>query len=167
MTEAGETGPARDVVIEALLNGLTPDARAFVGAPVTILKTHEAERLRACEQLLAYRERLREEFEPYRPTAQRYSPVSFFFNFSHNVLKGTVVDALLRGQPWPVMLTDLFTSYPHEAAVSDQKMRLAATLMAYARSSPQTIRGRLMPVIVYDPSTGREAFGNTLRKLME
>ena len=167
MTEAGETGPARDVVIEALLNGLTPDARAFVGAPVTILRTHEAERLRACEQLLAYRERLREEFEPYRPTAQSYSPVSFFFNFSHNVLKGTVVDALLRGQPWPVMLTDLFTSYPHEPAVSDQKMRLAATLMAYARSSPQTIRGRLMPVIVYDPSTGREAFGNTLRKLME
>ena len=39
--------------------------------------------------------------------------------------------------------------------------------MAYARCSPQTIRGRLMPVIVYDPSTGREAFGNTMRKLME
>ena len=39
--------------------------------------------------------------------------------------------------------------------------------MAYARSSPQTIRGRLMPVIVYDPSTGREAFGHTMRKLME
>ena len=31
--------------------------------------------------------------------------------------------------------------------------------MAYARANPHRIRGRLMPVIVYDPGTGREAFG--------
>ena len=167
LTEAGELGPDRDRVVEALLNGLSPDARAFVGAPVGTLRAHEAERQRAREQLLAYRDRLREEFEAYRPTAQAYSPLSFFFNFSHNVLKGTVVDALLRHQPWPASLNDLFTSFPQQPEVSSQKSLLAATLMAYARSSPQTIRGRLMPVIVYDPSTGREAFGNTIRKLME
>ena len=40
-------------------------------------------------------------------------------------------------------------------------------VMGYARSSPQTIRGRLMPVIVYDPATGRESFGATMRKFME
>jgi hypothetical protein len=167
MAEAGETGPARDVVVEALLNGLTPDARAFVGAPIGALKAHEAERLRARDQLLAYRGQLREEFEAFRPTSQAYSPLSFFFNFSHNVLKGTVVDALLRREVWPVSLNGLFTSLPADPEVSEQKTLLAATLMAYARSSPQTIRGRLMPVIVYDPSTGREAFGNTMRKLME
>lgn len=167
MVEAGETGPARDVVVEALLNGLTPDARAFVGAPISTLKAHEAERLRAREQLLAYRGQLREEFEAFRPTSQAYSPLSFFFNFSHNVLKGTVVDALLRREVWPVSLNGLFTSLPADPDLSEQKTLLAATLMAYARSSPQTIRGRLMPVIVYDPSTGREAFGNTMRKLME
>lgn len=167
MTEAGESGTGRDLVVEALLNGLTPDARAFVGAPIGTLKGHERERLRVREQLLAYRTRLRDEFEPYRPTSQAYSPISFFFNFSHNVLKGTVVDALLRGSPWPVSLNGLFTSLPRDDDSSDQKEHLAATLMSYARSSPQTIRGRLMPVIVYDPSTGREAFGNTMRKLME
>ncbi len=53
MTDAGEHGPARDQVVEALLNGLTPDARAFVGAPIATLKGHEPERLRAREQLLA------------------------------------------------------------------------------------------------------------------
>ena len=167
MTEAGELGPERDIVIEALLNGLTPDARAFVGTPFATLSPHEAERSRARELLLAHRERLREEFEAYRPTAQRYSPLSFFFNFSHNVVKGTIVDGLLRGDPWPVTLTDLFTSLPHDPEVSADRTALATVLMGYARSSPQTIRGKLMPVIVYDPATGRESFGTTLRKLME
>jgi hypothetical protein len=167
LTEAGEFGPARDRVVEALLNGLTPDARAFVGAPIATLGAHEAERARAREQLLAWRSRLREEFEPFRPTSQAYSPLSFFFNFSHNVLKGMVVDALLRRAVWPLSLNDLFTAFPADPATSEQKTLLATTLMAYARSSPQAIRGRLMPVIVYDPSTGREAFGNTMRRLME
>ena len=167
MTEAGELGHERDLVIEALLNGLTPDARAFVGAPFATLVPHEAERSRTRELLLAHRERLRDEFEAYRPTSQRYSPLSFFFNFSHNVLKGTVVDALLQGEPWPVTLMDLFTSYPHDEDVSAYKVALAETLMGYARQNPQRIRGKLMPVIVYDPATGREAFGATLRRFME
>ena len=167
LTEAGQFGHERDLVVEALLNGLTPDARAFVGAPFPTLIPHEAERSRARELLLAHRDRLREEFEAYRPTSQRYSPLSFFFNFSHNVVKGTIVDGLLRSDPWPVTLTDLFTSFPHDPEVSAERTALATVLMGYARSSPQTIRGKLMPVIVYDPATGRESFGNTLRKLME
>ncbi len=167
LTEAGAMGHERDLVIEALLNGLTPDARAFVGAPFPTLVPHEAERSHAREILLAHRGRLREEFEPYRPTGSRYSPIAFFFNFSHNVLKGTIVDALLQGAPWPVSLTDLFTTYPHDPEVSAYRLALAQTLMGYAREHPQHIRGRLMPVIVYDPSTGREAFGATMRKFME
>ncbi|MEP7116723.1 MAG: hypothetical protein ABI880_04035 [Acidobacteriota bacterium] len=167
LTEAGEFGLRRDRVVEALLNGLTPDARAFVGTPFATLVPHEAERSRARELLLAHRDRLREEFEVFRPTAQFYSPLSFFFNFSHNVVKGTIVDALLRARPWPVTLTDLFTSLPRDPDVSADRTALATLLMGYARSSPQTIRGQLMPVIVYDPSTGRESFGNTMRKLME
>lgn len=167
LTDAGQVGPERDLVVEALLNGLTPDARAFVGAPFTTLIPHEAERSQARELLLAHRARLREEFEALRPTAAAYSPLSFFFNFSHNVLKGAVVDGLLRGVPWPVSLTDLFTIYPRDPDVSANKVGLAETLMGYARANPQRIRGRLMPVIVYDPATGRESFGNTIRKFME
>lgn len=167
LTEAQQFGPERDRVVEALLNGLTPDARAFVGTPFATLIPHEAERSRARELLLAHRDRLRDEFEAFRPTSAAYSPLSFFFNFSHNVLKGAVVDGLLRGAPWPVALTDLFTCYPLDADVSATKVRLAETLMGYARSNPQRIRGRLMPVIVYDPATGRESFGNTIRRLME
>ncbi|MEZ5292287.1 MAG: hypothetical protein R2745_14500 [Vicinamibacterales bacterium] len=167
LTEAGAFGPERDVVVEALLNGLTPDARAFVGAPFATLVPHEAERSRARELLLAHRDRLRDEFEAYRPTSERYSPLSFFFNFSHNVLKGMVVDALFNAEPWPVTLTDLFTGYPHDPEVSAYKTALATTLMGYARANPQRIRGKLMPVIVYDPATGRESFGHTVRRFME
>ena len=39
--------------------------------------------------------------------------------------------------------------------------------MGYARANPDRIRGRLMPVIVYDPSTGRQAFSVTMRKIRE
>jgi hypothetical protein len=39
--------------------------------------------------------------------------------------------------------------------------------MDYARANPQTIRGRLMPVIVYDPGKGRQAFGVALKKLRD
>jgi len=39
--------------------------------------------------------------------------------------------------------------------------------MGYARANPHKIRGRLMPVIVYDPAAGRRAFCMTLRKLKQ
>ena len=97
----------------------------------------------------------------------RYSPLSFFFNFSHNVLKGMVVDALLRGRPWPLTFDDMLTALSRDAAEATLKQELAATLMGYARAHPDTIRGRPMPVIVYDPSTGRDAFAVTMRKIRE
>jgi len=39
--------------------------------------------------------------------------------------------------------------------------------MGYARTNPHRIRGRLMPVIVYDPDTGYRAYRLTLRRLLE
>jgi hypothetical protein len=37
--------------------------------------------------------------------------------------------------------------------------------MDYARRSPDRIRGRLTPAIVYDPATGRQLFGAAMRRL--
>jgi len=39
--------------------------------------------------------------------------------------------------------------------------------MGYARANPQRIRGRPMPVIVYDPGAGRRAYSVTMQKLRE
>ena len=93
--------------------------------------------------------------------------MSFFFNFSHNVLKGTIVDALLWGQPWRLALNDLLCGVPRGGERSALKEKLARTLMGYARANPHRIRGRLMPVIVYDPAVGHRAFALTMRKLRD
>jgi hypothetical protein len=164
-------GAEPDRLVEALLNGLSADARAFVGASSGFMSRCETDRLAFRDGFLAYREELLEQFERYRPSEQQYSPLSLFFNFSHNILKGAVVDALLRSDPWRLSFNDLLTSLPSEREGSDRgeegtaKALLATTLMTYARLNPDRIRGQLMPVIVYDPAAGRQAFGTTLRRL--
>jgi hypothetical protein len=166
MHDEGFEGLERVRVVEALLNGLSADARAFVSSfPPASLSTCESERVTFRERFHTFKAQLLQEFEPLRPTEHTYSPLSFFFNFSHNVLKGTVVDALLNGRAWPISLNDLLTGVPRDT--SSQKEALATTLMGYARSAPDRIRGRLMPVIVYDPAAGRQAFGATMRKMRE
>ena len=152
-----------DAIAEGILNGVSPDARAFVGQSPAVLASCEQERAAFRERFLGYRDHLLGAFERFRPSERRFSPLSFFFNFSHNVLKGIVIDALLRGRVWRVTLNDLLTANGDGAP----KAELAETLMGYARSSPDTINGRPTPVIVYDPDSGREAFAVTMRKLRE
>lgn len=157
----------RSALVESLLNGLAADPRAFVGAGPPSLAAHEVERARFRDRFLAYQTGLLEEFDAFQPSATAYSPLSFFFNFSHNVVKGQVVDSLLWSLPWPVGLSDLFTSAIRDETPERSRETLARTLTAYARTNPHKIRGRLMPVIVYDPEAGYRAFRLTLRRLRE
>ena len=165
----GDAGaaPSRDQVVEALLNGLTPDARAFVGEPPASLSSCAADRSEFRDLFQQHRPSLIDAFDRFRPSEQSYSPLSFFFNFSHNILKGTVIDALLRSEAWDASFNDLLTSMPAGEPIAQSKERLAKTLMGYARANPDTIRGRPMPVVVYDPQAGRQAFTVTMRKLRE
>jgi hypothetical protein len=165
LREAGVEGAARAAVAEKLLNGLSADARAFVGDAPASLAGSEPERLAFRERFGRYRTDLLTDFEPLRPTDRAYSPLSFFFNFSHNILKGTVVDALLRGHRWNVTFNDLLSGIENGGAPLAEREALATTLMGYARANPDRIRGRLMPVIVYDPQAGRELVTVALRKL--
>ena len=143
--------PENAAIAEGLINGITADPSAFLA------------RAAFRERFDSRRAALLDAFERFRPGAHAYSPLSFFFNFSHNVIKGLVVDAVLRARPWSVTLNDLFTSLSDD----DGKVDAAKTLMVHARRSPDRIRGRLTPVIVYDPATGRHAFGHALRRLTE
>jgi hypothetical protein len=154
---------ADEAIAEGILNGLSADARAFVGEAPAALSSCERERAAFRERFHGYRDDLLATFERFRPSPRGFSPLSFFFNFSHNVLKGTVVDALLRGNAWTLTFNDLLTA----AGDGASKVELAATLMGYARSSPDTINGRPTPVIIYDPDSGREAFSITMKKLKE
>jgi hypothetical protein len=166
LRETGAADASHDVLVEALINGLSGDARAFVGRPPASLSSFEGERAQFREAFHGYRQDLLDAFERYRPSDRVYSPLSFFFNFSHNVVKGTTIDALVERRPWRLTFNDLLTSHGAPEQNTD-KDALARTLMDYARANPQTIRGRLMPVIVYDPAKGRQAFSVALRKLTE
>lgn len=164
---AGTDGVELEPVIEALLNALSGDARALIGVPPSSLAAWETERCAFRDRFYAYRDELAQRFEAYRPTERDYSPLSFFFNFSHNVLKGTVVDALLWSEPWALTFDDLLTALPRDAGTNAGRLKLATTLMNYARAHPDRIRGQLMPVIVYDPEAGRRAFATTMRKIRD
>ncbi len=167
LREAGSEGDARDTIVEGLLNGLSTDPRAFVGTPPSSLEPYQDMLSSFHERFSEYRDDLVKAFEEQRPSADTYSPVALYFNFSHNVLKAIVVDALLREEPWRLTLNDLLTGIPRDEATSEARTTLARRLMSYARASPNTIAGRLRPVIVYDPRKGHRDFINTVRKITE
>ena len=157
-------GVERERVVEGILNGLSPDPRAFVGNPPDFLASHQEDHLRFRELFEKYRGDLLAELEHHRPSEEKYSPLAFYFNFLHNTLKAIVVDALLHGEASNVALNDLLTGFPH-SSTTESSEALARTLMSYARSSPERIRGRWVPVIVYDPRKGRRAYTETIRRL--
>jgi hypothetical protein len=161
----GDTGLARDRVVEGLVNGITPDPAAFLERAPASLAPHEMEWMRFSERFREHRAELVEAFAAHRPLDRRYSPLALSFNFSQNLVKGTVADALLLGEAWNVSLNDLFTGLPHGDNRNVGKEKLARTLMAYASAHPDTIRGRLSPVVFYDPAAGRRFFSTTMRML--
>jgi hypothetical protein len=108
---------------------------------------------------------LMQEWQRFRPREEAYSPLSFRFNFPHNVQKGAVVDALLWGEPWPLTLNDLLTELAGPEREGRTREALARTLMRQARAAPAPIRGKLMPVIVYDTQDGIASFEETLEAL--
>jgi hypothetical protein len=166
LREHGEAAAPEHVLLEAMINGLSGDARAFVGKPPASLARFESEGEQFRSAFAMHKHDLLEGFEQYRPSDKTYSPLNFFFNFSHNVVKGTTIDALLERRPWAVTFNDLLTAEGDEAKQA-AKTSLARTLMEYARANPQKIRGQLMPVIVYDPAKGRQAFAVAMRKMRE
>ena len=164
--EDGDRNPDRDVAVEALLHGLSADAGAFASSrPPSSLDALSAEWTTLHDRLHAYRRDLIEEFAQFRPSDDAYSPISLFFNFSQNVLKGVVADALLWGEPREIGLNELLTTVGPSAELNGAKATLARTLMSYARAKPDRIRGLLTPAIVYDPRAGRRAFAATVRAL--
>lgn len=152
-------GPAeRHAIVEAIAGGLSADVPSLLA---------DAE---VAQAFAPHRATLVPEFAQFAPTTDAYSPLGFFFNFSYNLVKGAVVDAMLWGEPWPISLNDLLTASPSAvpgAAPPARRETLAVTLMDYARKNPEKIRGKLMPVIVYDPVTGGRAFATALALLRQ
>ena len=76
--------------------------------------------------------------------------------------RAVIEEALLNGLTADARA---FIGVPRAGLEEGSQQLLATTLMGYARSNPDRIRGKLMPVIVYDPPAGRRAFTVALEKL--
>jgi hypothetical protein len=143
-----------DMVIEALLNGLTPDTRAFVGkAPASLSRIH-SEQTEFQQLFVKHRDELLADFDRLKPTDKTYSPLAFNFNFPHNLFKAMVADALLRGGPSSVTLNNLLSAVPANEEIEGPRRRLLHTLLMYAQASPDMIGGRPLPIITYDAYAG-------------
>jgi hypothetical protein len=110
---------------------------------------------------------LMKEFEAHRPSAALYSPIAFNFNFPHNLLKAIVVDALLRNEPSPVSFNDFLSRFSAANHPESGRRNLLDRLLGYARSSPDIIRGKPMPILTYDPYAGIRVFTRTMGILRE
>ncbi|MEZ5317552.1 MAG: hypothetical protein R2752_09150 [Vicinamibacterales bacterium] len=165
LTEAGETGPVRDRIAEALLQALSPDAGAFVRDAPGATSALDVDRRAFLDGFRAHGHALAEAAEPFRPRAESYSPFSLFYNFSNNVVKGATVDALIWGEAATVSLNDLFTALPPGDPRLPAKRALATRLMDHALRHPDIVRGRPMPAIVYDPRLGRQMFSAAIRDI--
>ena len=162
--DQGVKGIQRDKVLEGLLNGLSPDTRAFVGKPPEFMS--DVSSLSSFRvQFNEHKDELLTLFPNYQPNDNQFSPLSLYFNFAHNVLKAIVVDAMLTGRVTTLSLNSLLSAYPDVHSESMTREQLVKRLMDYARLSPDRIRGRLVPVIFYESRKGRRAFIDTLNRI--
>ena len=164
--EAVENDERRHIV-DCLLNAITADTRAFTGAPPAPLAAVEEQHAEFRELFGRYRASLMKEFESHRPSAGLYSPIAFNFNFPHNLLKAIVVDALLHNEPSSISYNDFLSRFSDTKDPQIVPPPLLERLLGYARSSPDIIRGKPMPILTYDPYAGIRVFTRTMGILRE
>ena len=152
MHEEGIEGPERENVVNALLNGLSPDPWAFIDTRPAALIDYEAEYSELSEFFIQYREEILEDFESHRPGRDTYSPISFHTNFLPNTLVAMVMTALLEGSAQKLSLNALFLSNRDE--IGDERANLARMLMHYANASPDRLGEHGAALIIYDEGTG-------------
>jgi hypothetical protein len=160
---AGETGACRDLVVDRLLNGLTPDPWAFSGKAPRALVPHQAEHDAFREIFAGHREQLLSEFRSHEPTTKSYSPIAFQFNFLPNTVTALVSTTLGDGAP-NLPLNALLTrgSAPVDAEESSPEA-LARRLMQFSAAMPDRLGSRGSRLVLYDPHDGLRSFNAALR----
>jgi len=168
MHEAGVQGLEREKAVEGLLNGLTPDTRAFLAAkPPAALIPFQTEHAELRELLRQFKDDLFKEFEDHRPSEQNYSPLAFTFNFPHNLLKGLVVNAMIEGEGSKLTINELLTGLPRTEETRNARVTFVHTLVSFARSSPDKILNKMVAVINYDPVLGIRNYNKTISLMKE
>jgi hypothetical protein len=168
MREEGVEGAAREDVVEALLNALTPDPPALLDRAPASLAAFQSDHTEWQALFARYGAGLLEEFQRHRPAPPSYSPLAFQFNFPHNVLIPMVTLALIQGRDpqLDLSLNALLTREREENAPGSPSV-LARTLMAYAGYSPERRGGRRTLMITYDPNAALLSFSRAMTQMSE
>lgn len=162
LVDGDVTGEERARVVAGLVHGLAADPWAFKGKAPPALADYGSEYAEVWDLLRRYGARLLEDFQAHRPSKETYSPLALHFNFPHNTLVAIVTLALLEGRAQPLSLNDLFVQDRTDPADDKGKERLARTLMAFSRSSPDRLGYQGAMLVAYDPLTGLRSFSMTM-----
>ena len=166
---AEEDGALRRSIGVDLLNALTSDPGAFTGTLLEVFAPYGAEYDRFREQFVEATPELRELFAELRPTKERYSPLSFCFNFPHNAIVACTTMAALAGRPEPVPFDDLLLGDDGAVATADRdpRERLARDLMRYAGARPERLEARGNRLILYDSVLAQQIHEASMTELFD
>lgn len=167
MHEAGVHGVERERVVEGLLNGLTPDPWAFLGAPPAALSAHRDEYADFCRLLYRHRTDLLEEFQRYTPFGRTYSATAFDFNFLHNAFVAMVAVSLVPDSTPNLSVNALLTSAYADGSLAESSAILARALMDYSGARPERLGEHGSRLVVYDPHAAVRSFTTTVRTIRE
>ncbi len=165
LREAEVEGPARDEVVDALLQGFAADPWAFGGSPPPALEDYAGAYGTLRSLLERHGTDLLDELEAHRPAKDAYAPLSLHFNFPHNTLVALAAMAIRDGSPQTLPLNALFVRDPAEEAGSRET--LARALMEYSGASPHRLGWRGAMLVAYDPLSGMRSFTMTVDALRE
>ena len=163
---AAHAAEAEAAIAETIANGLSTDAGAFLDARTpSVLAGCDVERRGFRERVGDHVTALTDAFAPYRPRRRRLQSARAVLQLLSERAQGRRRRRVALGRS-PTNFTERSVHEPAARSDSDQrKLRLLHTLMGFARANPDRIRGRLMPVIVYDVVAGRRAFGAMTRAI--
>ncbi|MBT8335684.1 MAG: hypothetical protein KJO11_03705 [Gemmatimonadetes bacterium] len=164
---ADPSAPTRREIGADLLNALSSDPGAFVGPPLKVFEPYRNEYERFRRQFVDARPELRALFDDLRPERDRFSPLSFSFNFPHNAIVAGTTVALLNEEPCAVPFDDLLLGGIDADSEDDPRVRQARALMRYAGARPERLEGRGNRLILYDAVLARESHDAVLTHLFE
>ena len=152
----------REVIVEAICNGLTPDPWAFFGKPPSLLSSYHAEHAEFSKLFFSHNQILMDEFVRHQPTKDSFSPLSFHFSFPHNVMVALVMVALQDGLPSEIALDAFLTSGSARDGDGSSCSVLAQRLMDYSASSSAGLKDHGAPLVVHDPMAGLRHYNMTI-----
>ncbi len=165
--QAGETAVTRAPLVAGLLDGLTADARAFLGRAPAFLAPLERRHAELRAILLRHRELLLTEWAAFAPERGTFSPLSLGCNFLSNAAVAAAVGAATAGISHPTLNALMCDPRAAATAGNPDGELFARRLMEFSTADGGRLGAGGAPLIVYDPLDGVHHYNDVVRVLRE